>query len=153
MFCILLQDGYWCIIYSQIWPGHHLNFHINQSTSSLPKVLQRIAYTVAFLCKTRWASARNTPSSSWPSPLGCGRAWNPSSSWWAWFRMSRTSAVCPFPLSVPWSCRDWWDAASSRAPRRWGNNGGMVGVSEGIHGNDMEVHGITVHGSYMELHI
>ena len=69
----------------------------------------------------RWASARNTPSSSLPSPQGCAKVWSPSSSWWGSSRTSRTSAVCPFPSSAPWSCHDSWDAASSRAPRRWSN--------------------------------
>ena len=36
--------------------------------------------------QARWASARNTPSSSWPSPRVSAKAWNPSFSWWAWSR-------------------------------------------------------------------
>lgn len=100
---------------------HNLNQHPERKFSRCAWLCS-VAFFVARRCAGRWASARNTPSSSWPSPLDCVKVWSPSSSWWASSPTSKTSAVCPFPSSVPWSCRDWWDAASSRAPRRWGKN-------------------------------
>ena len=73
--------------------------------------------------QARWVSARNTPSSSWPSPRVSARAWNPSSSWWAW---SRTCALGGVHRGI---FRDFWGFSLGK----WGISG-FLGILDDFPG-------------------